>query len=160
MELDDPRLWVAAAFIVFIALTYKKLGGAIARMLDDRALKIKAELDEARRLREEAEALLKGYQQKQADYLKEAETILLDARKDALTLTSHAEQELKSALDARMKQALERIEREESRAIADVRNHVVDLSLAAAHALIAEHLKSAGDDQIQQALADIERKIH
>ena len=53
--LEDPRLWVAAAFVLFVAFGYKKIGGAIARALDERSAKIKAELDEARRLREEAE---------------------------------------------------------------------------------------------------------
>lgn len=161
MELEDPRLWVAAAFVIFIALVYKKVGTILGKSLDERSAKIKSELDQARSLREEAAAVLAQYKQKQAEYLKEAESILLDARKDAAILTTHAEQELKASLDARTKQALERIEREESKAIEDVRNHVVDISLAAARTLITEQMGSMSEDEIVQlALADIERKIH
>src|SRR5271155_4513917 len=115
--LEDPRLWVATAFVLFVLVSYKKIGGFIVRALDQRAAKIKAELDEARRLREEAAQMLAQYKQKQAEYLKEAESLLSDARRDANLLRAHADQELKAALAARTKHALERIAQEENKAI-------------------------------------------
>ena len=159
--LEDPRFWVAVAFVTFIALSYKKVAARTVRSLDDRSAKIKAELDEASRLRAEAEAILQQYRQKQAQYLKEAEGILANAVKDAEKLRSFSEAELKATLDARMKQAVERIAQEEGKAIADVRNHVVDIALAAARALIVEHVSTMPQDElVQLALTDIERKIH
>ncbi|MDE3060620.1 MAG: F0F1 ATP synthase subunit B [Pseudomonadota bacterium] len=159
--LDDPRLWVAAAFFLFVALAYRKIAAFVGQALDARAAKIKSELDEARRLREEAESVLAEYRRKQADYLREAESILADARRDAGHITAHAESELKSALDGRMRQALDRIAQEEDRAIADVRNHVVDIALAAARALIVDHVgKMPQEELLKLSLADIERKIH
>jgi len=160
-NLEDPRLWVATAFVVFILVSYRKIGGFIARALDQRAVKIKAELDEAHRLRQEAEELLAQYKTKQEEYLREAESLLKDARRDAEQLRLQAGQELKSALNARTKHALERIAQEESKAIADVRNHVVDIAMAASRALIADHIATLSqDDLVKLALADIERKVH
>ena len=105
--------------------------------------------------------MLAQYTQKQAEYLKEAESILNDARRDAEILTKHAQQELTAALETRMKHALDRIAQEEAKAISDVRSHVVDISLAAARALIAEQVSSMSeDDLLQLALTDIEHKIH
>jgi len=159
--LEDPRFWVAIAFFVFVGLTYKKIAGFVFRALDDRSAKIKVELDEARRLREEAEQVLKQYQQKQSEYLKEAENILASAQHDADAMRSFTEQELRTALEARMGQALERIAQEENNAIADVRNHVVDIALAAARSLIVDHVSTMSqEDLVKLALSDIERKIH
>lgn len=159
--LDDPRLWVALAFVLFVALFYKKIGGALVRALDARSAKIQAELEEASRLHKEAAAVLADYKQKQTEYLKEAENILANARKDADKLYSFTEKELKATLDARMKQALERIEQEETKAVNDVRNHVVDIALAAARALIVDQVSAMSqDDLLKLALTDIEHKIH
>lgn len=161
MILEDPRFWVAIAFFVFVVLTYKKIASFALRALDDRSAKIKAELDEAHALRVQAEAVLDQYRQKQSEYLKEAETILDNARRDADMMRSFTENELKAALETRMKQALDRIAQEESHAIADVRNHVVDIALASARALIVDHVSTMSQDElIKLALTDIERKIH
>jgi F-type H+-transporting ATPase subunit b len=159
--LENPTFWVAVAFVLFVGLSYKKLAALMTKALDDRAAKIKAELDEARRLREEAEQVLAQYKQKQAEYMKEAEAMLAKAREDAEKFGAHAEAEMKAALDARTKNALERIAREEDKAIEDVRNHVVDIALAAARAIIVDHVGSLPQDElVKLALADIERKIH
>lgn len=160
--LHNPVFWVAASFVGFLAIAvYFKLPSMFIRMLDERSAKIKAELDTARSLREEAEQVLASYKQKQAEYLKEAEAMLHKARTDADMLRASAEKELKTMLDTRMKNALERIAQEEGKAIADVRNHVVDIALAAARAVIIDHASSGSQDELLKlALADIERKVH
>lgn len=159
--LYDPHFWVTVAFFCVVALSYKKVASLVSRTLDDRSARIRAELDEARRLRMEAEAVLEQYRQKQAEYLKEAEDMLAAARRDTDAMRSFTETELKAALEVRMKQALERIAQEESNAIDDVRNHVVDIALAAARTLIADHVSSMSQDElVKLALSDIERKIH
>ena len=159
--LTDPRTWVTAAFLTFVLLDYKKIAALIANGLDNRTARIKSELDEARRLREEAEAVLAEYKQKQAEYLKEAEQMLESAKNDAQQLRAYAETELKASLDARMKQAVERIAQEEASAINDVRDHVVDIALAAARNIISDQVGTMSQEElIKLALADIERKVH
>lgn len=159
--LSDPRFWVAISFLIFFSLTYKKIAKFAFGSLDDRSAKIKNELDEARRLREEAEGILQQYKQKQAHYLKEAESILANAQKDADSLRAYAEKDMNAQLEARTKQAMDRIAQEEAQAITDVRNHVVDIALAAARALIVDHVGTLSQDElVKLAINDIERKIH
>lgn len=159
--LSDPKTWVAAAFLIFVALSYKKAAKFMLTALDERSAKIKAELDQARSLREEAERVLAEYKRKQAEYLRDAEQMLAKARDDAEMMRAQAEKELKTAMDARMKNALEKIAQEEDKAIQDVRNHVVDIALAAARAIIIDHVSSLPQDELLKlAIADIERKIH
>ncbi len=159
--LEDPRFWVAVSFFAFVMLAYKKVAGFAVRALDERSAKIKQELDEARRLREQAEQVLAQYKQKQSEYLQEAEQILANARRDADLMRNHTEEELKGILETRMKHALDRIAQEESHAIADVRNHVVDIALAAARTLIVDQVSTMSqEDLVKLALTDIERKIH
>jgi F-type H+-transporting ATPase subunit b len=157
----DPRFWVAISFAIFVVLGFKKIKVFLLGALDSRAAKIREELDHARRLREEAEAVLDEYKKRQAQYLKEAEAMLNKAREDADALTRQSEKELKTVLDSRMNQALDKIAREEELAIQEVRNHVVDIALAAARAVIVNHVgKLPQEELIKLALADIERKIH
>src|SRR5205085_2800697 len=98
---------------------------------------------------------------KQAEFHKEAELILKQARLDADQLAAHADKELQAALDARMKQALIKIEQEEIRAFQDVREHIVEMSLAVARSLLTDYAnKTLSGDSVKRALSDIERKIH
>ena len=158
---SDPKSWIALAFVLLIGAIYKKVARLLAHTLDARSAKIEAELNEARALRQEAEAVLALYKQKQAEYMKEAEAILKEAREGADRLAKHADDELKTALDARMQHALQKIDQEEANAINEVRQHVVDISLAAARSMIVEHVSAMPQqDVIKLALSDIERKIH
>jgi F-type H+-transporting ATPase subunit b len=157
----DPRFWVAVAFVLFVALSFKKIKLPLLRALDARSEKIRNELDRARILREDAEIVLADYKKKQAEYLKEAEAMLAKAREDAEVLTRQAEKDLKETLEGRTRQAMEKIAREEELAIQEVRNHVVDIALASARAVIVSHVgKLPQEELIKLALADIERKIH
>jgi F-type H+-transporting ATPase subunit b len=157
----SPTFWVAVAFVLCVALGYKKISALLLAALDSRSAKIRAELDRAHCLREEAEAVLAEYKQKQTDYLREAEAMLAKAREDTAALRKAAERELQQTLQARMQQAVEKIAREEELAIRDVRNHVVDIALASARATIVNHIgKLPQEELIRLALSDIERKIH
>jgi len=157
----DPHFWVAVSFAVFVLLVFKPLGRAFTKVLDERSAQIAADLAEARRLREEAEATLQVYRKKQQESLHEAEALLAKARQDAATMAAQAEAELKAALDKRIKLAGDRIAQAEATALRDVQNHVVDLAIAAARSLIQEHLGRSGEKElIRQAAAELERKLH
>lgn len=159
--LASPYTWVIVAFVGFIALVWKPAGSAILNALDGRSRRIQQELDEATRLREEAQEVLVVYQKKQAESLKEAEEIIAKASQDADRLRADAEAALKGALDARMKLAMEKIAQSEAKALQDVQNHVVDIAISAARSIILEHMdKTSGQELVQFAIADIERKIH
>lgn len=159
--MSEPKFWVSLAFVLLVVLSYKKVAKLLAGFLDGYAEKIKSELDTASRLRVEAEDTLKIYKRKQLEFSKEAEAILNKARADAEANNARAQAELKITIDARLKQALEKIEQEEVAAINDVRNRIVDITLAAVHSVIVEQsVSNSQDDLIKLTISDIERKIH
>ena len=157
----DPEFWVLVAFIIAVALVWKKAKVAIAGALDERAAKIRAELDEAQRLREEAQSTLALYQRKQRDALKEAEEIVSHARAEAERLAAQAQRDLEAALKRREALAGEKIAQAEQKALAEVRGTAVDVAIAAARKLIAEEL--APDKRnalIDDAIAVLPQRLH
>ncbi|MFO0388796.1 MAG: F0F1 ATP synthase subunit B [Alphaproteobacteria bacterium] len=159
--LHNPTFWVAVSFIGFVLLSFKKIKAILLKTLDDRTANIRIELDTARKLRDEAEAILADYRRKQAEYMQEAEQMLVKARADADAYRINAEKDLKTSMEARTQQALDKIAQEESKAIQDVRNHVVDIALAAARSILIEHVsKLPQDELVKLVVSDIERKIH
>jgi F-type H+-transporting ATPase subunit b len=160
--LHEPKTWITLAFFLFF-LFMAKVGvfRMIGRSLDDRSVKIKAELDEAVRLREEAQATLASYQQKQQEIFAEAEQILSKTKQDAELMARTARDELKLALEKRTRLAMERIAQAESKAVKDVQGHMVDIAMAASRAIIKEYVAQGGNEEmIKSATADIERKLH
>jgi F-type H+-transporting ATPase subunit b len=148
--LQDPAFWVGLAFVLVVALIFRPAAKAVASNLDARAAKIRAQIEEARKLREDAQAVLADYQKKQRDAMSEAEKIIAQARQDAARLKVDAEKDLENAIARRKQQALDRIAQTEAQAVAQVRNTAVDVALAAAEQLIATSL----DPSRKQALAD------
>ncbi len=157
----DPEFWVAVAFVAFILLACRPIGRMLFKSLDSRSAQIAQELEQARRLRAEAQAILAMYQQKQQESLKEAEEILAGAKSDAAKMTQQAEVELNAAVEKRMKMAMEKIAQSEVKALQDVQNHVVDIATAAARAIISDYIVNTGNDEIvKQSAAELERKLH
>lgn len=160
-DINEPKFWVTAAFVLFVFLSAKKITVLLFSFLDKRSAQIKQELEAARNLRIEAEETLALYKQKQAEFSKEAENILAKARADAETNSLHAQAELKNVLDARIKQATDKIAQEEAAAIADVRNRIVNMALDTARTVIkGQANKMPQDEFIKSAVSDIEQKIH
>lgn len=159
--LSNPETWVAAAFLIFVALTAKPIGRAIGAALDARAARIKAQLDEARSLRDEAERLLAEHQRKQIAAIKEAEAILAHAREEAERINRESAANLEAAFVRREKMALDKIAQAEAQAVADVRNHAVDIAMAAAAKLLKQSIDaSKGDELIDSAIKELDRKLH
>jgi F-type H+-transporting ATPase subunit b len=159
--LSNPEVWVAAAFLIFVALTAKPIGRAIAKGLDGRAAKIKAQLDEARALRDEAERLLAEQQRKQIAAVKEVETILARAREEAERVRRESAANLEAAFARREKMAIDKIAQAEAQAVTDVRNQAVDIAMAAAAKLLKQSIDSGkGDELIDSAIKELDRKLH
>lgn len=157
----DEAFWVALAFVIFVIALVRPVGRMIASALDARAAKIRAELDEAVRLREEAQALFARYQRMQSDSVKEAEEILAHARAEAERQAGHAAEALEAALKRREEQAVDRIARAEQEALADVRAVAVELAMRVTRKLLAESLDAKGQAAlIDAAVAGLDKKLH
>jgi F-type H+-transporting ATPase subunit b len=156
-----PEFYVAAAFILVVALAYRPVMRAITAGLDTRSGQIKGKLDEARRLREDAQALLAEYQRKQRDALQEAEAILTHAREEAARLKTEAEAGLEASIARREQQAVDRIAQAEAQAVAEVRNLAVDIAIGAAGTLVAGQMTAErANGLIDGAIKDLPTKLH
>ena len=149
--LEKPELWVAVAFVAFFAVVWKPLKKAVIGGLDERAERIRKELDEAQRLREEAQGLLADLQRKQRDAMQEADSILARARSEAERLQREAKAKLETDLKRREEQAMQRIAQAEQSATHEVRTAAVDVALAATRRLLEEKLDGGAQARLVDA---------
>ena len=149
--LQDPAFWAAVAFVIFIAATAKPISRRLTAGLDKRADKIRSDLEEAEKLREEAQDLLASYQRKQRDALAEAEAIIAHAGEEAERLAVQEWDKLEAALERRQKQAIDRIAQAEAQALDLVRAKTVDVALDATHDYLAKELKDNQSDALTDA---------
>jgi len=159
--LADPHTWVYLGFLIFVVLVGPKLWKALSQMLDRRSLKIKSDLDEAQKLKDEAQALLAEYQRKQRDAMREAEEIISNARSLAQRQIKDAGKKLEENLARREKASLEKIAQAEAQAVTEVRREAVDVATAAAARIIQSQIDGTrGGILIDQAIAEVEKKLH
>jgi len=156
------EFWVAIAFGVFLLiLLYFKVPSQVAKLLDDRAEVIRKELDEARRLREEAQNLLADYQKKHRNVGQEAEAILELARREAEAFAQETRASLKDALERRTQQAEDKIARAEAQAVDDVRAAAIELAVAAAEKILREKAAGAGGGSlIDQSIRELKGRLN
>ena len=142
--LKDAEFWVGIALLIFIGLlVYLKVPGAAAKALDSRAAKIQAELDEAKRLREEAQALLAQIKNQREDAERTAAEMLANAELEAKRLEVEAEAKLKEQIKRRAELAERKIANAEAAAAAEVKAAAADLAAAIAEDVLSARL--AGD---------------
>ncbi|MDQ0503375.1 F0F1 ATP synthase subunit B family protein [Xanthobacter agilis] len=160
-EMELAELWVAIAFLVFVGiLLYAGAHKAIASTLDKRGARIAAELEEARRLKEEAQKLVAEFKRKQREAEAEAESIVTAAKAEAERLASEAKTKLEDFVTRRTKMAEEKIAQAEKQAIADVKAVAADTASRAAEGLlrvattgeVAERLISKGLSEVKSKL--------
>jgi F-type H+-transporting ATPase subunit b len=159
--LDDPTFWVFVALVLFLAfVTWRGVWGMITKALDERAAKIAAELEDAKRMREEAQELLASYQRRQAEAEKEAEAIVAQARKEADRLAEEMRARLADQLKRRADMAERKIAQAEADAEAMVRGQAADLAVAAARTLLADTLDEDAHAKLFDAgLADLDKRF-
>ena len=139
----NPSHYVTlCVFLFFALLMWKGAHKALGSALDGRADKIKSDLEEARRLREEAQALLASFQRKAKEAEEQAEGIVKNARRDAETMAVHARKDLTERLERRALMAEAKIATAEAQALADVRARAADIAIAAAETLLRDNLKA------------------
>ena len=158
----DAEFWVAVAFVLFIAVLFK-LGAhrVIIGALDDRGARIKAELDEARRVRDEAQALLADYQRRRGEADREAEAIVVAAKAEAERLAAEGKAKVEDFVARRTQIAEAKIAQAEAQALADVRAAAADAAVAAAEKILSGTAKGkVGDDLIAQGIRELKAKLN
>ena len=162
MDPHAPEFWVLVSFVLFLAmLAYYKVPALIGTALDARADSIRKELEEARRLREEAQELLADYQRKAADAETEAKSIIDDARRDAEAMGTEARRALKESLERRTRLAEDKIARAEAQAIAEVRAAAIDKAMAAAETVLKGKVSgSVASGLVDQGIRDLKSKLN
>lgn len=161
-SLSNTDFIVLVAFLLFLGvLFYFKVPAMLSRMLDRRAEQIRADLDEARSLREEAQKLLASYERKQREVAEQAERIVRHAREEAATAAEQAKADLQAALARRIKAAEDQIASAEAAAVREVRDRAVQVAVAAAGDAIAKSMSAQdGDAMIDAAIREVEAKLH
>ena len=158
----DPVFWVMIAFIGFVALLiYYGVPGAVGKALDDRATAIRADLDEARRLRDEAHALLAAYQRRSREAEDETKTILEQAKREGEALAAETRKNLQESVERRTKLAEEKIERAEAQALSDVRTAAVESAIAVAEKILKSRVAGAtANTLIENGIRDLDGKLN
>ncbi|HKZ95762.1 MAG TPA: F0F1 ATP synthase subunit B [Hyphomicrobiaceae bacterium] len=158
----NPEFWVMVAFFLFMALLiYYRVPGLIGRALDARAQAIRQELDEARRLREEAQRLLADYQRKSLEAEEEARVIIDQARHEAHALAADTRKSLAESLERRTRLAEDKIARAEAQAVSEVRATAVDVAVAAAEKILkARVVGETASSLIEDSIRDLKGKLN
>ncbi len=155
----DPTLWATVAVFIFLGiLVWKKVPAALNKSLDDRADRIKNELDNARLLREKAQAALADAERQQAEAEENAKEIVASAKREAQEFAKTSREDLKERMARREKMAEERIARAESEAMQQVRTAAADAAAAAAAKIIGEQT-SAADGIFDNSLGEVKKAL-
>jgi len=149
--LKDPAFWTAISLLLFIALLLVlNVQGALVKSLDARSGAIRTEIDEARRLRDEAQALLAEHQRRRREAQAETEDILAQARAEAEHAAQEARADLADLIERRRKQAESKIAQAEKQATKDIRAYAASVSIGAARRFISGQM----DDRRSSELVD------
>ena len=161
-SLYNTNFVVLLAFLVFVGiLIWQKVPAMLGGLLDKRANQIKADLDEARALRNEAKALLASYDVKQKEVQEQSARIIAAAKSDAEEAAVQAKADLKESIARRLAGAKDQITSAESAAIAAVRNQAINVAVAAAGEVLAKQSTAAtASASIDAAIAVVDAKFH
>ena len=154
--LADPRFWVAVSFLLFFVIFGKRLVSAVLSLLDGHTATVRARLDEAARLRNEAEAMLADAQARRATAETEAVALVENAQRQAMRVAESARAEAAAAATRRERMALDRIAAAEKAAVTEVRQAAVDVATEAAAKVMARGLPTDADAAlIDRAIAGL-----
>ena len=158
--LHEPEFWLAVALIILIVALWKPASRGILGALDARSERIRQELDDARRLHEEAKALVAKYQRQLHEGEELAAEILERAETESARLETRMREDFDATVKRRTQQALDRIAQEEQRALMEVRSRAADLAVRTTRRLLTEKLGPKDAQQlIGSAIEDVSRKL-
>ena len=158
----DTTFWVAISFTIFVlAIIFVKVPAMIGRALDARGESIATQLEEARKLREDAQALLASYERQQREAEDEAQGILDQAQAEAERATKEAQEALAASIARREAQAQDKIAQAEANADKEVRDVAVEVAVATSRKMIAENLSTAqADALVDKAIGDLRQQLN
>lgn len=157
----DATFWATIALFVFIGgIVYMGVPKMMTGALDKKSKEIADELDKARGLREEAQALLAEYEQKRLSAESEAADIIEAAKEDALRITADAKAGLEELIERRTKSVENKIVLAEAKALAEVRARSADVAIEAAQELLKVQVATKGGDLIDSAIKDVSSRLN
>ena len=158
----EPEFWVLVAFIVFLAIVVWAGGlRAITEGLDSRGKRVQAELDEAKRLRDEATAVLADYRRRREEAEREAEAIIASAREEAERASREAHERMTDFVARRTAAAEAKIAQAETQAFAQVRAAAAEAAVRVSETILREEVRGEkGQELLARSLADIRTKLH
>jgi len=158
----EPEFWVAVAFVILMGIfIYVGVPKTVVKALDHRAERIKAELDDARRLKDEAAKVLADYKARRASAEKEAAEIVASAKAEAERIAAEAKAKMEDFVARRTKTAESKIALAEAQALADVRAAAADAAVAAASTILSQSVKGqVADDLLTKGIADVRQKLN
>jgi len=161
-SLGNTDFVVLLGFIAFVGLlVYLKVPGKVNALLDARAVQIKAELDEARALREEAKAVLATYERRQKEVQEQADRIVRAAKDEAMAAAEQAKADLKASIARRLAAATDQIASAEAAAIRQVREQAVSVAVAAAGEVLASQMTAASASaSVDAAIAAVAARLN
>ena len=162
MLFQDPETWVAIAFIILvIGFAWMGVHRTVLTALDHRAERIKAELDDASRLKDEAAKVLAEYQARRASAEREADEIVATARAEAARIAADAKAKMEDFVARRTKTAENKIALAEAQAVADVRAAAAEAAVQAASTILSQSVKgSLADDLLAKGIAEVRQKLN
>src|ERR1700755_1387052 len=159
---EDPETWVAIAFVILMGVfAWLGVHRTVLTALDHRAERIKAELDDARRLKDEAAKVLAEYKTRRAAAEREAEEIVAGARAEAERIAAEAKAKMEDFVARRTKTAESKIALAEAQALADVRAAAADAAIAAASTVLSKTVKGKiADDLLAKGITEVRAKLN
>jgi F-type H+-transporting ATPase subunit b len=159
---SEPEFWVAVAFVILMGvLGYVGVHRTVLKALDNRAARIRAELDDARRLKDEAAKLLTEYKARHAKAEAEAQEIIASAQAEAERIATEAKAKLEDFVARRTKTAESKIALAEAQALADVRAAAANAAVSAASTILSQSVKgSVADDLLAKGIVEVRAKLN
>jgi F-type H+-transporting ATPase subunit b len=158
----QAEFWVAVAFVLLmVVFGWFGIHRTILTALDHRSVRIKQELDDARRLRDEAAALLADYKKRHAAAEREAQDIITSAKEEAERIAAEAKAKMEDFVARRTKTAEGKIALAEAQAVADVRAAAAEAAVTAATSVLSQSVKgSVADDLIAKGIGEVRSKLN
>lgn len=158
----EAEFWVAVAFVILMGLfAYFGVHRTILKALDNRRDRIQKELDDARRLKDEAAKLVEEYRTRRASAEREAQDIVTSAKAEAERIAAEAKAKMEDFVARRTKTAENKIAQAENQAIADVRAAAAEAAVSAASSIMAQSVKgSVADDLVAKGIQDVRSKLN
>jgi F-type H+-transporting ATPase subunit b len=158
----EPEFWVAVAFVILMGVfVYVGVPRTVLKTLDHRSERIKAELDQARQLKEEAAKVLADYKARHASAEREAEAIIAAAKAEAERIAAEAKTKLEDFVARRTKTAEGKIALAEAQALADVRAAAADAAIAAASTILSQSVKGeVADNLLAKGITEVREKLN